>query len=423
MLSQIFPFSHPALLADILDWPTQSKNILWEMGLFLVALVLAYLLLQWRYRRRLQEAVIFGKLQAYGRRKGLNPAELKILTDFAESLSSAQRDEILLERRKFHDYFYDYLRRHTETGLRNDVRLLDKLFPQLDEHLSVKGLNDIIQGEPCAVEPLGGKGAAVMGSIVRLREENILISVKQPPYQERDLPIPARLYIYRRVTGSYFLYGDIVQVATRGLAFRFKNQVEPLYDRHIMCVRQLPVEISPWPPPGPQDEAKAPGEKPATEPSRKTPPPPGPETPSQPEEIFQLDDLLEFKDQKPVARAGDRRGKEKNKNHKSEEETPGKSEPRGRPEPFGGMTERVSDRAVLLRPDNNLQLVFLKLQEIWEIRFQLPDGYLVICRGRILRSAQFSGLLIFKFIDTSEEDRRELLHFILNNEGVREQIG
>lgn len=89
---------------------------------------------------------------------------------------------------------------------------------------------------------------------------------------------------------------------------------------------------------------------------------------------------------------------------------------------INGITEKVSDRAVVFRLVEELDEIKLKDVDIWECTMDVLDGYTLQCRGKIIPSKIVEGNYIFKFLDATEEDRKIVFHEIRKNDPVRENL-
>ncbi|HRP68941.1 MAG TPA: hypothetical protein PLY93_05360 [Turneriella sp.] len=87
---------------------------------------------------------------------------------------------------------------------------------------------------------------------------------------------------------------------------------------------------------------------------------------------------------------------------------------------FSGTTEKFSDRAFIVRLQENLPDWVLKRQDLWQFQLALPEGALT-CRVRMAHY-NANNLYLLRPIDLTQADRRRLDKFIAENNPIHEHI-
>lgn len=89
---------------------------------------------------------------------------------------------------------------------------------------------------------------------------------------------------------------------------------------------------------------------------------------------------------------------------------------------FPAKTERISDRGLTLETlDPSLSEALGRYRQ-WELRLTLPDGFLLVCHGRILSIKGSRYRFLFKYDELSENSRKILFALIQDNNPVREKL-
>lgn len=87
---------------------------------------------------------------------------------------------------------------------------------------------------------------------------------------------------------------------------------------------------------------------------------------------------------------------------------------------FDGLTDKISDRALIVRFNENPPQWMLKRQEFWELTLDLPEKP-VICRVKIL-SYKPNDLWLLRLVDLDQAERARLYKFITQNAPTRERF-
>jgi len=352
--------------APILNWPDLSAAALTVAVLFVLAGFAIFALTRFYYRRQAATEARWKALADYALKRKVNQRELDRLHRFFQNLSESEQNEALHSRRRLHALLHEHLVRESAWPARERVTLFDKLFPpvQADEAIEIKSERDLQPGETVALEWSGGR---FLGAVVKRTEEGELwISIPESAPRGGLQGMDAQVFAYRPGLGGFALQGRINRAGKEGVAFQPGGTVESLGEQHLMALLDLPTRLEPWEPDEP-----AQGRRDSI--GARNPAEAGVETPS----------------------------------------------------PYmEGRAERISDRGLLFLPEEGARDAaerLFPLHEIWQAEFTLPDGFVLRCRGRIVR-AHAPGRYVFRYTDLPDNARRILWDAIKRNNPRRERL-
>ena len=361
------------LADDILIWPEFGPGDAVLLSVVLALLLGIIFLVRLYYRREARQLADWYVMRNYSVRHGLKNDELKVLRVFFDSLEREESALIITSKRRFHSRLHDFFMVHNIGSEAIRVRILDKLFPQVDARLEVKSVKDLQLGEVCGVQ-FGDEHH--LGHIMKYKENMILLSLPNWRASGNLAGTHIQVYVYRPKIGGFLLQGVIQKAGAGGLIFAQEGEIASQGELHLVAQMVLSLEITPWP-------------------SRASKVPLPDSSPEQSAGL-ELDNEIE-------------------------------SGLISIPEILGGGSERVSDRALIFVFDQQSKFQVnervLRAQELWQIEFTLPGtGYQFICRGRIMPLPGMRDRFVFKFLDASENARHVLFSEIRDQNGVREKL-
>jgi len=375
---------------EILKWPELQLSDTYGFFAILFVLILILVFVRLYYTRKLKRESSWYAIRSFGVRRGLREDEIAVLRLFFRNLDQDSAMGISTSRRQFHSRLQDYFKTRGEGDLeesRMRVRILDKLFPQMEYRLEVKSVQDLQIGEICSIE---FNSEHHLAHIMRRRWNRALLSLPDWNASPDARNSPAALYVYRPGTGGFLMRGQIREAGAGGVIFEFTGQIEESGEKHLMALLELPLILTSWPPPelARAEMEELPAESPEDREGDEIPPPadlegiPG--------------ELLEPVEEKPKQLV------------------------------FHGRTDRVSDRGLLFSVDVEERALFRRslrsARELWQIDLILPGGFRFLCRGRVMPLPGREYRYIFKYLDAPENSRRVLFSVIKEHGGEREQL-
>ncbi len=363
------------LVGGVLNWGEEAERDMAVVAVvLLIAVPIVFLLARWFYLSRAERDARWNLMYRTALRRKLNGEEVTHLHRFFTTLKHDEQDLIVLEPRRLRVRLADFLRKDEASPSRVDVRILDKLFPEVNWHVDIKSPKDLQPGEVCSVE---FNSDHRMGVVVKIREDELLISM--PDWKPESVFDGERvtIYFYRPGVGGFELGGAVRKAAPNGIIFHFDGTVHSSGEQHLMAVLDLEMKRHTWPPAPPEGDGR----------------------------------VVEGK--KSVGGADIPIGKEA-------------------PELLC-RTERISDRGALfkivgLNEEGQKSSVpsyiaaLLKTHEMWEAEIVLPDGYRFSARGRLIPSVRSKGDYIMKFLDVGEAARSVLMVQIKKSGAEKEQL-
>lgn len=339
-------------------WPTFGSATAYSLVVMAIAAAIIILVITYFHRKRLRAESAWLALGHYAHKQGLKRDQLKILGVFFQELTATEKNEISFNHNLFANKLYSFLRNHPMVNAHDRVEIFDKLLPDAAAKIDVRSPDDLKQGELCSLD-IGRR--TYLGRVAKIKTPQILVSVNTG-FSAADIQHqPCNIYVYRNNLGGFLLYCRVLKVSPEAIIVEYEEKIEFKGEQHLMTLMNLPVILKPWPPP-------------------------------------------EIDISPPQAEPG---------------KTPATS---AKPEFYQCETDRISDRAILLRFMSAYNGVQVMRQELWEAELDLPDGYQFKCRGRLIQSMTTPGFYILKFTDADEAARSRLFHFISQNSPSREMI-
>lgn len=316
-------------------------------------------------------------------------AEINILKTFYDSLTIEEREFYLLaeNRSKLKNALYRFFLVSNENPTEREVDLFDKLFRSGAEYQKeILGLNDLVIGEVAALE---AEGREELTYVMQKTTEDLLLSAKG---LSSDMLVPgklAQLYVFRPASGGYLLGGKVMKSNDKGLIFHFNGKIERKGESHLMLVEKIPLQISPWPP---IDEDK---------------------------HHVELDRNKVMLSEENLDKQLDllRRIASDQKTNKEK-----KFEFKELAKPFETFSERLSDRGLLFELPPNISPEIWKYQDLWEVKFNFPDGPNFEIHGKMIPVKQRSNLFLFRYVATDDTTTKRLYEEIKNRGGIRESL-
>lgn len=359
------------LVGGVLGWGEEAEHDMAMVAIvLLIAVPIVFFIARWFYLHRAERDVRWTLMYRTALRRNLDNEEVGHLRRFFATLTREEQDLIVVDPRKLRARLAKFLSHDESSPSRVDVRILDKLFPEVKWHLDIQSPRDLQPGEVCSVE---FKSDHRMGWVLKIREEDLLVSM--PDWKPETIldGEHATIYFYRPGVGGFELGGVIKKAAPNGIVFRFDGTVHSNGEQHLMALLELDMTLHAWPP-AEKGTPKSPSESDAD---------------------------------KESASAGDVE--------------------------ILCKTERISDRGVLFKiigmkedgresPVPNYIAALLKTHETWETEIVLPDGYTFSARGRLIPSMRTKGNYIMKFLDIGEAARSVLMVQIKRSGAAREQL-
>lgn len=204
-------------------------------------------------------------------------------------------------------------------------------------------------------------GEHYLGFVTKLKENQALFSLRNWDPQKPLTNEPIVVYSYRHGYGGYIMKGTIIKAAKNGMAVAFTGEISFRGNEHLMALLQWDLHFTQWPAP----------------------------------EVFgsEGDEIEEISPEKETL-------------------------------DFHATSEKVSDRAMLIKLNETVPLHVLQSQELWQLETRLPDydGSRLEVRVRLLPSPSTRGRYIAKFVDIDDVSRNALWEVIKQNNPVREYI-
>ncbi len=198
-----------------------------------------------------------------------------------------------------------------------------------------------------------------LGFLVKMRGNQALFSLRNWVPADKLSGTPITVYAYRHGHGGYTMKGVINKAAPNGMIVDFTGEISFRGNEHLMAFLEWDLYLSQWPPP--EISTSSEGDS-------------------------------EGVPQVPVV-AG-----------------------------FHATSEKVSDRAMLVRLNEPVPLKVLQSQELWQLETHLPDGHPIELRVKLIPSPKVRGRYILKYMDIDEVTRNLIWETIKQNNPVRELI-
>ncbi|MCX7632776.1 MAG: hypothetical protein N2Z22_05525, partial [Turneriella sp.] len=228
--------------ADHLRLPDFDPRTLPYFFAFLAAVVIGFLFLHWRARRKAEKEALSNRFMQIVLHHNLSKKQYQAVLQFFRQLKEAQQNEILLSQKAFAQHLHDYLEKQPELSAADRVEIFDKLFPQSSGKIEIRSVADLRSGEFCALD---WENRSCLATVLKVKGENqVLLSTHDPI----SLPVgDARLYAYRPELGGFLLSGRILRTGRGSAIFEHSGAIEFRGDQHLMATVTLPVVLEKWP--------------------------------------------------------------------------------------------------------------------------------------------------------------------------------
>lgn len=333
--------------------------------LILFVWLFIYLILRYRQSRLDAQTIAWLNLAAYAQKREIVGKELRPLKSFFLTLTDKQREEIPGNKKLFRDLFLPFIENYSGISEVEKVKYIEKLVPEVPTPISIEVPQDLYLGESVALEFAGEN---YLGFVVKVKDNYGLFSLPKYHPSPKHLGLPVVVHAYRQGHGTYALDGVIQKTFADGFAVIFSGKVLQTGNEHLMALLEWQLKFTPWP------------EKQTT--LAENPP-------------------------EQTASAVDSEKKE------AADEIPHE---------ILGVSEKVSDRAMLVRFTQEFSPKALHKQEIWQMVANLPSGEDLKIRVKIFPSPQQKGKFIIRYIDIDEGTRIKLWEIIKANKPIRELI-
>lgn len=351
-------------------WPefTTTTAIMLVIIMVVTALGFLALVLYSQFFRR--QEIAWNELLRFSYQHRLTSHEIKLLQEFfqknQQTFAYSLNLNLLKDQEIFKEKFREYLLGLKGVEAEKNVQILDKLFLPSTTNKEILSLNNINLGESCSVH--FATGGVHLGIIVKRTNAEMLIRI--PNWNAKDAHENEEiiLYFYRPEMGGFLLSGNVRKFKPGSIVFKFDGTIEMKGDGHLMAKiskngNLKPTEIDVIP-----DMT-----------------------------IGQIQSLDE--DGNPVNPTDE--------NKKIE---------------LSVQTELISDQAILLRIKEYIIPGFLKKHDIWELQFEFEPGLAINLHGRILESKEGDQRYIFKFVQTTDEEKKLLFEQIKKHNPVHARI-
>jgi hypothetical protein len=235
-------------LADQVSWvwpEFTSSTVNWLIGILILGISI-WVFTNLVYRRAIRENFLKQSFLDFGRKKHLHPDELKLIEAFFSNLiwKKYSAEEVIWDKSLFHTLLTDFFLAHKLPSEETHVKILDKLFPNMKETKEILSLNDIVEGEPCAIEY---ENSHILGKAIRVKNNSLFVSTKDNLTEIIASGKECKIYFYRYILGGYLVYATAYSVHPTGIQFDYTGKIESKGDEHIMAFIEVPVTISEWP--------------------------------------------------------------------------------------------------------------------------------------------------------------------------------
>lgn len=386
---------------EIMKYPDFSGGAFVVFLILAAAALVGFLWLRLKARKQLGQDIELNRLLTYGRKRSLDKPELRFLRNFFLQLAPGDRPRLMVNRPFFKERLRRYLIVRGQLSARARVKVYQKLFPAIDYRLEIIDSADLQPGELCS---LGGRRLLALARVEEANHEKVRLRLLEGGGAD-DFPegLTAGIFAYRPLLGEFLLRGKIFESHGQTAVFRFGGKVEAKYEIHLMIERTLDIQLRALRPhhlsqrtpttaagAGERENAKAGADAAGID------------------DGSELDAAVDGTAPEAAAESG----------------APGATPPAEFPV-IEGTTERISDRALLVRlqPGNDTQSLRRLIGEIelWGVELMLDGSYLLKTAGS-LYPGRGRGQLLFRYRDMPESDHRALFEFIKRSGGVRERI-
>lgn len=393
------------LLADILVMPKPSESDFFWFLFFTCIMVVSYFLINALFKKQKYSTKrdVFSYAFIIGR--GFTKEESSHLQKFIESLSDEERN-ILLETKNWkllRKQLNSYLMNHNSIKPDVAVQIFDKLM--LDKVPKEPfTIHSIQVGEIVALITEHGEQLV---RVMKTADEDLLLSAQKLSIPEKAKNFQGKIYLFRNNEGGFYIPGEILGTFDRAILFHIIGAPISAGYSHLMLSTKFQLELSNWPKILEQEE---PSFDKMIEHDHTS--------------IHEEMDSIEFEIKKRfdkiksippnldgLKKEIDSKGKAtSNKTNKKTNVS------------YIFIGTKLSDRGVIFETKDDMDPNFWRASELWEIRFQIPNGIEVKSIGKIMPSNTNRSKFLLKFIEMSEEQRTAIYEDIKRLGGSRELL-
>lgn len=224
-------------------WPEfSSMTFVWVFAILMSAL-LAYLVVNYVYRRQVMNNAAREMVISYARKRSLDQKEFLLIDEFLTSLTEKGYDiaEVFMNKGHLHSTMFEFFakdKRHPEDM---HVRILDKLFPEKEQNHQVLSPADLREGEVCGIA-VGQKH--YLGTVLKSQSNLLLLHIEG--LKEVLNGKTVHIYVYRQILGGYEIEAKVIETEGMSIKAAFTGEIQRKGDAHIMTFLSCSVSLVPF---------------------------------------------------------------------------------------------------------------------------------------------------------------------------------
>ncbi len=220
-----------------------DANSVWYLVYFLAAVVVGLIFLQWRLQHKRALWALSNRFMQVILNRGLTKGQHATTERFFSELKPAEQEEVLASQRALARRLQAYLASHAGISANDRVEIFDKVLPGATSRIEIKEIDDLREGELCAVD-IGTK--SYLATVLKKKENQLLLTLID---KINLTPGAAHIYAYRPQLGGYLISGSILKVNGPSVIFKHEGPIEFRGDQHLMTMLPLGFSITAWPHP------------------------------------------------------------------------------------------------------------------------------------------------------------------------------
>lgn len=368
-----------------LIWPQVGPENALQLLLALVVIAIPLIIAGIYVKHYLANAQRWILISSFATKRALDLAETNLLKVFFDHLSSSEKERIIHDRGHFRSSLFAFLHNHPGDA-RREIRLIDKLFPDMKHWHEVLSPSDLQPGEACALEIAKHQ---LLGIVLSIDNDFMTVSLRRdsaPPEKGQKVGV----YVYRPQIGGFVLEAEVTQSWPGGVQLRHTGEIANQGELHLMTRLQAPIKLKPW-----SDPTAHRSESTSQAGPRGAPPGDLPAENNEGQEPTLESDVGSGSEQVDKGQAL-------------------------AIEEIVGTIDRISDRGLVFRsrnmPPNGPP------PGVWQMEAVIADGFLLDCRGKVMRAGHAQDRFLFRFLDLSDNARHVIHSEIKRLGGEREQL-